>query len=1051
MAIWKLLQKKLLTFLTTKWGLTLCIVGILLCLNTSVSIIKISLLHDDENDLIERDWEDNIAGRSLAHIMMPPEIDAVYTWVNGSDPRLIAALRDARNRSNLLCKPKVENNNITQLNSTGSTNATEGSTAETAAEDSEEINCFSDADSSSRFIDNEELRYSIRSLEKYAPWIRNIYVVTNGQIPYWLDLSNPKIHLITHEMIFDNSSHLPTFSSPAIESHLHKIPGLSERFMYLNDDVMLGAEVYPDDFFTLGGGYNIFLAWPVPDCAPGCASSWISDGYCDQACNVSECNWDGIDCINATNTRFGIGGTGTATNTNGYCSVGCPDSWIGDKYCDNSCKKKECAWDGGDCGSETMFNSMWGVNVTSLENLASISVPDDENSLYINFQPLIQNREVIESIYTENDVIRTATFSQKHKILALTLFPDKLHGQLVQFKAKFANSEEEEEEEEEEDISTIDDDGEDGQEFNDEDDTTYLFNMTFGRVSNAPTTESNSGSASSDEVESADSDNPAENAGDTTAENRPESDEDAPMLHLRDLALGNRFWGAGRTRRNLRPTGAPGEESGMDRVRNHHTRKLLDTFGDSLRFVNRLMTEKFGSEPRKVISHMPHMIDKSVMDEVIHVWPKEFEATSSHIFRHPDDMQYAFTHFYYLMHQRKPFDILQVWENELDTDHSGGLSGNELRTLAVKLYGTPINNEKFKELREKLASGECSLHENSAKTSSSTDDSHSGSTASSQEESMGVEAMLTIMEAALQSSSQANQEVPDQNIEGSDQDSAEQNAEGSDPDEMYQNTERSDQDENIQDGNDQAGSDQPDSDQSGSDQDESIQENNDQDEDVQNANGSDRDVTDQNADGNDVIFEESRSQENVTDTSNSTKEGHEENEDYGGIHIRLDQLLNCESVLEDMHAYYSRLLKNRHKNTNDDDIYFIMLPTNASRVQWKLDEIRQKPRKFICLNDDIDHNDPNSERVLKVVRNFYDAMYGTPSSFELPRNQRNRALHWDDYQKLAVKTNKNQLLYVIGFVSAAILVLLLFCECCGSRFSKDRTRRERRMNLLLQT
>ena len=77
-----------------------------------------------------------------------------------------------------------------------------------------------------RFEDNDELKYSLRSLEKHAPWVRNIYVVTNGQMPSWLDLNHPRIHLVTHEEIFLNKSHLPTFSSPAIESHLHRIKGI---------------------------------------------------------------------------------------------------------------------------------------------------------------------------------------------------------------------------------------------------------------------------------------------------------------------------------------------------------------------------------------------------------------------------------------------------------------------------------------------------------------------------------------------------------------------------------------------------------------------------------------------------------------------------------------------------------------------------------------------------------------------------------------------------------------------------------------------------------
>ena len=60
----------------------------------------------------------------------------------------------------------------------------------------------------------------------FAPWIRKIFIVTNGQIPNWLKLENQRVEVISHSQIFTQQSDLPTFSSRAIESHLHRIPGL---------------------------------------------------------------------------------------------------------------------------------------------------------------------------------------------------------------------------------------------------------------------------------------------------------------------------------------------------------------------------------------------------------------------------------------------------------------------------------------------------------------------------------------------------------------------------------------------------------------------------------------------------------------------------------------------------------------------------------------------------------------------------------------------------------------------------------------------------------
>ena len=59
--------------------------------------------------------------------------------------------------------------------------------------------------------------------------------------------------------IFLNDSHLPTFSSPAIETHIHRIPGLSQKFIYLNDDVMFGKDVWPDDFYSHSKGQKVLL------------------------------------------------------------------------------------------------------------------------------------------------------------------------------------------------------------------------------------------------------------------------------------------------------------------------------------------------------------------------------------------------------------------------------------------------------------------------------------------------------------------------------------------------------------------------------------------------------------------------------------------------------------------------------------------------------------------------------------------------------------------------------------------------------------------------
>ena len=109
-----------------------------------------------------------------------------------------------------------------------------------------------EAISECRFKNNDELKFSIRSAKKFAPWIRNIYIVTDSQIPAWLKEGVEGLKIIDHKEILPEDA-LPCFNSCAIETCLHKIPGLSEYFLYANDDMFFWNNVSPEDFFTPDG------------------------------------------------------------------------------------------------------------------------------------------------------------------------------------------------------------------------------------------------------------------------------------------------------------------------------------------------------------------------------------------------------------------------------------------------------------------------------------------------------------------------------------------------------------------------------------------------------------------------------------------------------------------------------------------------------------------------------------------------------------------------------------------------------------------------------
>lgn len=123
---------------------------------------------------------------------------------------------------------------------------------------------------SARYTNHDELRYVLRSIYYYAPYVRNIYIVTDNQCPAWLDAGHPQVHIVDHREIID-PEYLPTFNSDAIESCLWKIPGLSERFIYFNDDVVLMAPTSETTFFTSNGIPRFFAS---PRRIPDMPSSW---------------------------------------------------------------------------------------------------------------------------------------------------------------------------------------------------------------------------------------------------------------------------------------------------------------------------------------------------------------------------------------------------------------------------------------------------------------------------------------------------------------------------------------------------------------------------------------------------------------------------------------------------------------------------------------------------------------------------------------------------------------------------------------------------------
>lgn len=106
-------------------------------------------------------------------------------------------------------------------------------------------------DRDSRYRDWDNLRYWFRSVEKYAPWVNKVYFITEGHVPEWLNLDCEKLVHVKHSDYMP-PEYLPTFSSHPIELNIHRIPNLSDKVVYFNDDMFLTDYVKPELFFKNG-------------------------------------------------------------------------------------------------------------------------------------------------------------------------------------------------------------------------------------------------------------------------------------------------------------------------------------------------------------------------------------------------------------------------------------------------------------------------------------------------------------------------------------------------------------------------------------------------------------------------------------------------------------------------------------------------------------------------------------------------------------------------------------------------------------------------------
>ncbi len=146
--------------------------------------------------------------------MTHPEIDLVFTYVDGADPRHAAKL--ARTRQ-ALAKPA-------------------------------DASTFPDV-RPVWYRPVSEITYGVRSALRFLPWLRTIHIVTDQQIPP-VDpelLASGRVRVVDHADIIPER-YLPVFDATIIESFLHRIEGLSEVFLYSNDDMLFWRSAERADF-----------------------------------------------------------------------------------------------------------------------------------------------------------------------------------------------------------------------------------------------------------------------------------------------------------------------------------------------------------------------------------------------------------------------------------------------------------------------------------------------------------------------------------------------------------------------------------------------------------------------------------------------------------------------------------------------------------------------------------------------------------------------------------------------------------------------------------
>ncbi|XP_011343574.1 N-acetylglucosamine-1-phosphotransferase subunits alpha/beta isoform X3 [Ooceraea biroi] len=362
------------------------------------------------------------------------------------------------------------------------------------------------------------------------------------------------------------------------------IPGISDKFLYFNDDVMLGAEIWPEDFITQAGGQKVYLAWWVPNCSEVCPWAWVGDGSCDHACNTTLCEFDGGDC---QTTAMPI------------------DSEMMEEEGDYPYKYlQESRENDNNNNNNNIINGLKLLDILRRKNGTRLP-QNDETASTIHPYDRGNQFKAIRDLKNSNF---TAILRARQSSNAYVQSDDKQVQKLVE----------------------------------------NVFGLMYSKVLH--------GNASS------------KSANHSMQLKRHHDDimnlaEPDNSVKLGKFAYPNQW------KRNARG---------------------LDTYAESLLHVNKIYNAAYGFERRRVPAHMPHLIDKWVVSSMQEKFESEFKKTSSHKMRDPEDMQFAFSYFYFLSSERRKVPTGEIFDI-FDTDKSRTWSDREIRTLLSRLYPLPLD------------------------------------------------------------------------------------------------------------------------------------------------------------------------------------------------------------------------------------------------------------------------------------------------------------------------------------------------------------------------